>query len=278
MAKASAGGSKEYGSSGSGDAYDPQAAEDSPKAPETELQDKEIELAQMRAREKRLQDEILRLTQHAANSKALDAQLSAAAIEAATHAREELSTFVTSGMKALDAEMVKRIEEARNVSAETIKNSRVTYKQTVDYRIDKQAEVAKQQEALSEAMKRYAAAKEVTARVNKATADLLALRQKVEAKVKANEFAAAGFWLFELQQQLDDPKAPTFDKAAANLSKAWKELQDASKLAGDAADELTKANAKELTAKKALDDAEKNRIEKILETLGVTSVPKTAAA
>lgn len=278
MAKASAGGGRDYSSNEPGEANDPQTAEDAPKSPESEIQDKEVQLAQLKAAEKRLQDEIVRLTAHAANAKALDGQLTKAATDAAARAKKELSDFVTTGMKALDAATTTKIDDARKTAKAGIQKKSDAYDQAVKDREATQAAVAKKQGDVSDATKTYAAAKDVTARVKQATADLQALRQKVEALAKANQFVAAGFWLFELQEQLNRPDAPTLDGAGGKLSKAWLDLQAASIAAGTADDELTAANAKEAASKKALDDATKNRVDKILDALGATADPKTAAA
>jgi hypothetical protein len=273
MAKANAGGGRDYGSS---DAYEPQAPEDGPKDPAADLQQMQVKLAQMKAAEKRLQDDIVRLTAHAVASKALDAQLTPEAIDAVTTSRAELTTFVASGMKALDTATAKTIRDERTKSDKAIEAADGAVTLAVADSKAKQAAAAESQKALSTAAKDYAMTTDVTARVKKATADLVALRQKVEALVRENRFGAAGFWLFELEQQLS--AAPTLDKAQEAFATAWRKLEAASTDAGVKDDELTAATAKEAASKKALDDATKNRVAKTLENIELAARPKTASA
>ena len=272
MAKANPG-VKEYGSS---DAYEPQAPDEALKNPAADLQQMQVRLLQMKAAEKRLQDEIGRLTAHAAASKALDAQLTPEAMDAVATSRGDLSTFVAGAMKALDPAMAKTIRDERTKSDKAIDTAKAAVTLAIDDVTVKQAAALESHKALTTAAKDYAAATDVTARVKKATADLVAQRQKIEALVKENRFAAAGFWLLELDQQLQ--AAPTLDKAREALATAWQKLQAASIEAGTKDDELTAATAEEAAAKKALEDATKNQVAKTLERIELAVRPKTASA
>jgi hypothetical protein len=275
MAKTSTGTGKEP--SGDDDRYEPEPADRPVKDPADELRTKQQDMADLRAKEKSLQDQIARLTAHIAATSTLSAQFADAQVAELTASRQELTKFVSSGMKALDPGLKSAIEKIRNATDETIKSAGDVHEAALDELKQKQAALLKRQEGVATAVATYNASKEAMTRAKRVATDLGTLRAKVEVNVKANQFSDAGFWLLELDQLLSDKQnqIPKKDEAMAALSAAERGVEQAHAEAAKAESAVARAKAHEAEMKKSSDDAVAHRIGTILGALA--AVKATAA-
>jgi hypothetical protein len=275
MAKASTGTGKE--SSGDDDRYEPELTDHPAKDPAEELRAKQHDMEDLRAKEKNLQDQIARLTAHIATTNTLSAQFADPQVAELIASRQELTKFVSSGMKALEPGLKSAIEKIRNATDDTIKSAGEAHEAAGEELKQKQAALLKRQEDVATAIATYTAAKEAMTRARRTATDLATFRAKVETLVKANEFSAAGFWLLELEQRLSDKQnqLPKKDDALVALSAAERGVEQAHAEAAKAESAVARAKAHEAETKKAADDAVAKRIPTILAALA--AVKATAA-
>jgi len=260
---------------------DPQyrAAAGDPEKPSAaaagDLDSKQTALAALQAQEKELVAEIARLRALQADAAAFDSQAKAAG-DALDKDRKDLQAFSTNEGKALDdktrasilavvQEVDDAVTKARTDADEAVERSR--------------ASAAALDTSVTEAAKAEAAynkAKQGVAEAKRVIGELKALKKDVQAAEARNEFLIAGYWVMQIEGRLPQTQLPD----AASLTAASEELGRKRQAVEAAKRDADAAKAVEAAARKARDDAEKNRETGILERLksqAGAQQPETAA-
>jgi hypothetical protein len=241
----------------------------------TELEAKQRELLELQAQQKVLAVEIAELRTLQADVASLDGQLKAGR-DAIEKERNDLQTFSTNELKALDAKTRAAIPAVIKDVETTIAKKSSDYDEAVKRTKAAAAAVETTEAELATATTEYAKTKQGVAEAKRVLGEIKNAKKEAQAAEGRNELAVAGYWIFEMERRMPATQLPD----AAALTSALAELGKKRKAADDAKREMDAAKADEAVQRKARDEAQKNREAAILERLrsqSDTQKPETAA-